>query len=717
MSQDNYYILLGLQIAPPENDNHRIALAIEEKQGQWSQDCLNGSPSRARKAEAYLEQLPEIKQTMADPKKRGKHAMEAIEIEKKKFEKIDEAIKLGTLAGSITQEELSELAQMLAVDEAVIRDRLKVPIVEAKEVVQRLDSSLYRKITGNLKTIEKKSLYDFLDRPAGTEPAKLLARAETIAAELKTESNKDTKYTARNTLIGNCYDLFETEEMRRRYDASLAYQSLDELNKYINIAGFTGIIRAEAFEMLMKKAADIEIEANEAEEHILAYCEEKKWRVRMPNRTTEIKTPCPHCDALNTPGTKKCAACGKPLKIKHHTKEKQNPFANNGTPIIPYGISKVLIGLAGIVLTLISAIPLLKIFITMLKANAYAGNGPYLAATLLTFGICITIVAWGLKTLLSGHKEIKEYSLPDPTDAEIFADAAEVLTKKKVQPHQTALEKMLKRDKAFIKGYFVFIGMVVLFFIVKVILPDTFFWNLRLNPQYFTYPFLLTIILALAAGLRYASIYFHTPNLNREIEGSEIRETINATAPEAFEPGIKNALHPIQQEGKPNKVVTTGLGDTGGKQGSLLVETNPQPVPLVRPAFIYLYIVFAILLTGVGIFLMTQHPPDNISVLTVPTIAIGYTWTILKGGMLALAGAVFLADVSRLYRTGTFRSVMVYVGIKATGGSEYQFNVLATTLSTEMGRENDTRQIIKMSAGKDSEKAKQLVANAIETFK
>ncbi|MCP5107656.1 MAG: hypothetical protein GY950_29985 [bacterium] len=290
-----------------------------------------------------------------------------------------------------------------------------------------------------------------------------------------------------------------------------------------------------------------------------------------------------------------------------------------------------------------------------------------------------------------------------------------------MQPHQTALGNILEKDKTFIKGFFVFIGLVTLFFTVKAFLPDTFFWNLRLTPQYFSFPFFMTIILAAAAVLRYASIYFHSPFLKQEIEGCVIQETINTTTdPGTFEPGIKNALIPIQQEGKPNISVSSGLDETGGIQGKLLVETHPRPAPFLRPAFIYLYSSFAVILTGIGFLLMTQLPPDNISVLTVPTIAIGYTWTIIQGGLLVFSGAVFLTDVSRLYRTCMFKSVLVYVGIAGSrsngGGIDCGFNVFATTLATEMETSNGNRHIIKMTAEQDSEKAKKLVTDAIESF-
>ncbi len=721
MSRENYYILLELPLEPPENDKDRIERVIEEKRRKWSEICRNAPPTRARMAEVYLEMLPDIKKIMSDDHARREEAEKAIIIirrkEKEKFQQIDEAIKLVSLGGSITHDEISELSRILSVDETVVRKRVTVPIVEAK-VVERLDPSLYSQITGNLQTIEKESLYDFLGVPADSRLDDLRASAEKIAADIRTDSNKDTKLTARQVLIGHCRDLFKSEEKRRRYDASLAYQSLDELNKYIDIAGINGAIRVEAFDFLMEKAVAMGIKAPEAEEHILAYCEEKKWRVRIANRAKEIMEPCAHCGAMNTPGATNCASCGKPPGVRHHKHENIDPFANNGTPIIPYGISKVLIGLAGIILSLISAIPLLKIFITLLKGKSYIGNGPYLAATVLSFSICAVISVWGLKTLLSGHKEIKEYRLPVPTAAEIFGDIEDVFTKKQVQPHQTALEHMLGKDKTFIKGFLVFMGVVILFFIAKIFLPDDFFWNLRLTPQYFSFPFFITIILAAAAALRYASIYFHRPFEKQEIKGCVIRETIKTKAdPDTFAPGIKEALIPVQQDGKPNMTLYNGLNETGKIQGKLFVETHPRPIPFVRPSFIYLYSSFAVILTVIGFLLMTKLPPDNISVLTVPTIAIGYIWSIIKGGLLVSSGAVFLTDVSRLYRTSLFKSIMAYVEITGEKDrSAYDFNVFTAALCTEMNTINGNRQIIKMTADQGAENSKKLVKDAIESF-
>lgn len=321
MSRENYYILLELQFSPPENDANTIKNAINKKQAEWSK--LRNHPSKGRQAQHYLDILPDIKSVMSDEDRRREEAKQAKIIssqkEKEKFKELDEAIRLLSTKKQITEEELKKLSQKFSIAEDAIRKRIKVPIVKSKtkkKTAERLDASIQKKISDSLKIVGKKSLYDFLQLPATSSLNSLNSQAKGKDTELKKDSNKDAILTASLELIGHCLNVFKTEDMRNRYDASLAFQHLDELNKAIDIAGMDGVIEVEEFDSLMKKAMGMGLKFEEAEEHIVEYCMKKKWRVKTPTRpSVEDMKQCGVCGLMNTSDAKNCVACGYPLEV------------------------------------------------------------------------------------------------------------------------------------------------------------------------------------------------------------------------------------------------------------------------------------------------------------------------------------------------------------------------------------------------------------------
>lgn len=404
-------------------------------------------------------------------------------------------------------------------------------------------------------------------------------------------------------------------------------------------------------------------------------------------------------------------------------------IVNIKNPSMPYGFSMLVIAAAGIIISVVAINSLIKIIKKLVQDKSYIGNEPYLVAVSITLIICILILIWGFKSIISSFLEMVRYRAPAPSEFKDYSEVEHGLVQKQIQSYETALGVMLKKDKRFIRGFFVFMGLVILFFIVKAFLPDAFFWNLRLTPQYFSFPIFFTMMLAAAAALRWSSLHYHRLIDNREIEGCQVLKSIKTgTNPAAFVPGIEKALIPIQQNGESNMIYHSGFSETGdtikdsGKiYQKLFVETQPQPVQYAHHIIMHLYLAAAIVLIITGFLFMAKLPPDNISVLTVPTIAMGYAWTIIKGAVLVFSGAGFLTGVSRIYTAHRFKSVMVYVeidGVYETNArqSDCDFNVFTATLMTEINRPDDDRRIIKMTAEQDSESAKKMVTVAVESF-
>jgi hypothetical protein len=334
MSRDNYYILLDISISPPEEDASKINAAIHKKQVEWAK--LRIHPTKGRQAQLYLDLLADIKAVMMDDEKRKAEAEEARKIKAKeeieKYKDLDNAIKLLSTKKQITEDELKKLAQRFSLTEDDVRKRIKVPIVKnesKKNSVKRLEASVAKKIADALKIIGKKSLYDFLELSPTSSIKILQSKTKDKDTELKRDSNKDAVQTAGLELIGHCSNVFKTEDMRKMYDATLAYQQLEELDKAIEIAGLDKKIDVEEFDSLMKTAKELGLRLDEAEEHIFDYCDKRKWIVRSPtNYTVEEMKACGNCGVVNPKDAKNCFGCGFPLNVDCPGCQKKNPCTN-----------------------------------------------------------------------------------------------------------------------------------------------------------------------------------------------------------------------------------------------------------------------------------------------------------------------------------------------------------------------------------------------------
>ena len=334
VNRENFYILLELTISPPENDIGKINTVIDNKQAEWSR--LRNHPNKGRQAQLYLDMLPEIKRVMLDDEKRKQEAEEARQItakkEKEKFKELDEAIKLLSTKKQITEAELEKLAHRYSVPENVVRNRVKVPIVEGKtqkKAPKRLEPAIQKKISDALEIIGKKSLYEFLELSPKSTINTLIERTKNKDLELKRDSHKNAILTAGLELAGHCMNMFKSEEMRQVYDATLAYQQLEELNKTIDIAGMDGRIEVEEFDALVKKAREFGFTLEEAEEYIEEYGAKKNWSRQKPVVfSVEDMKQCGNCGLMNKSETQNCVACGYPLHIDCPNCRVSNPSTN-----------------------------------------------------------------------------------------------------------------------------------------------------------------------------------------------------------------------------------------------------------------------------------------------------------------------------------------------------------------------------------------------------
>ncbi len=341
-------------------------------------------------------------------------------------------------------------------------------------------------------------------------------------------------------------------------------------------------------------------------------------------------------------------------------------------PVMLYRATMLMTASAGIIIAFISFVGAVKIIRNLAKGNAYVGNTPYLAAAVTTLILCIAILTWKFMTLFSVISKTV-YKHNGDWEFESYDNVGNALKKNEVPSYKKFVSKMIyDKDFTFIKFFLSAMGTVILFWLAKNSIPDEFYWNLRLTPGYFTPPLGFISIFAAIAGLRTISFILHTRKKIEDNSISETKERIKGIYdPYMLASNIEEELRGIRYDGNANIVFRSGFTATEGidiKTGrikrELFIETYPRPVPYETYPIVYIYLLCAAVFSVTGILLMTKLPPDNISVLTVPTIAIGYLGDIVKGGILLFSGWDMMKSVSGIYKTHWFESVMAFVQIE-----------------------------------------------------
>lgn len=429
--------------------------------------------------------------------------------------------------------------------------------------------------------------------------------------------------------------------------------------------------------------------------------------------------------------------------MANNSSRKKNDIEN---PLISYGISMSVVGIAGILIFPPSAIPSIKTTINLVKNKSYIGNEPYLAATVTTIVICAVILIWGLKALLTGIKNIREQNLPKAPEFENCGELSIILEEKQLPSREKFPEKIAKKDKYFIIASIALLGAILIGIMVKGILPDEFFWDRHLSPGYFSFPLLLTLIITVAAAMRCISFFVYRRQAKEGTGVFEMRRSIRTeTDIETISTEIASSLTEMQQNGIPILVSKSGYDNsqtvpkyTSQTHHKFFIETQPKIISISPYPIVFLYLVCAIILCITGFIFLTKRPPDNISVLTVPAIALGHAWTLIKGGILTASGIEFFSTVSLAFQNYLFQSMMVYlkangvykqisVKIKSpaeassvTGNSgilrDWEFIVYITELLTEFDPKKGKRHIIKMFNDTKTKEAKTLISGTINSF-
>ena len=233
----NWYEILELEYYPAAEENEeKIKVRIEEKRKEWLRketDPLNGT-----KYKNYGELLKHgiIESEMLNSAKRKELIKDA---QNKLFEPIDKFLRF--FEGSIiTSEKIQEIAARIKRKEDLIKKR-----IEENGKIELYDEKIYKNycecinrkyefltVEQNLKILDKKNLYEFLDSEninAGRLDARRIIEA--IKEKRKKLIKSDNETSAKKKLFTECEKIFGNGAKRNEYDEYLKYLKYIEVKK------------------------------------------------------------------------------------------------------------------------------------------------------------------------------------------------------------------------------------------------------------------------------------------------------------------------------------------------------------------------------------------------------------------------------------------------------------------------------------------------------
>jgi len=328
MARDNYYILLDLD--PSITDISIIEDRIKKKQREWSSQ--RNHPTLGNQMKNNLDQLKKIREIMLDDSShRDIERKEAILLRQQQKQKADSDLtnlinSLVSIKGYISETEFQKLVKRFKphFDDKEIRSRIEPHFQIRKDSSKTqkvkkdfLEKTTLQSIENELKIIQKKNLYEFLDINPKSTLLAIQNKIKKKVVELQKNNNKNAALTAQNSLIGHCKIIFHDEEERMKYDNSLSFETIRELEKDIDILCSSEEVSADSWSNIIKQARSKGIPKDEAEECIINYAKKKGWPIQSSATTTEDKTICcGNCRAFNDAKSKKCVQCKEDLYIQ-----------------------------------------------------------------------------------------------------------------------------------------------------------------------------------------------------------------------------------------------------------------------------------------------------------------------------------------------------------------------------------------------------------------
>jgi hypothetical protein len=289
----NFFLLLALDPDEPW-DPASYQKVLQEKIRQWNRDSMSIA-KKALPAQANRALLPLIHKIMEDPLLREKEAEEARTLFAGRYDSVREQFErqlvLLNLKEQVEPEEVACFIEEFkrVVPAAAIQKRITVKIRPAQEPAQDcepLDTSIAKNIADRLEVLHMKTLYEFLQCPPNSTTAMLLRAAQELYAQ-EIRQRPAAEVTARIELAGFAMNLFQTNEMRARYDKTLRHAALQQLLRDLSESlKRSSIKEVHSRQTLyyLKKAAEAGWQEQEALAQLKEYGRTHHWFITIPEK-------------------------------------------------------------------------------------------------------------------------------------------------------------------------------------------------------------------------------------------------------------------------------------------------------------------------------------------------------------------------------------------------------------------------------------------------
>lgn len=330
---ENWYMVMGLEFDPPEENEQVIFNKLEECKKEWSVKYRNDAKNGAY----YGNLIGNIKQIQADmlgeSNIRTQLAKDACT---QTYGPIDRFLKAIGGKGEITSQQAESIAKEVKVDVALVKKRatsLKLKWVEASsQNHQEIYDTYYQKepekvsgfrgMKGNFEVFQVATLYEFLYQDTNVQnahnqsPEELLSRAKERKKEF---IKRDTRSTAGSNLCKQSSITFKDSTTKAQYDNFLQYEArvnvLKEVKSCHNVFQKLPVEEGEKF---IAQLTQILKDRKLAISVIVAYChvENIPYHPDGESAHTRRLKVC-RCGCTNdvSDGRSVCMMCGLALEI------------------------------------------------------------------------------------------------------------------------------------------------------------------------------------------------------------------------------------------------------------------------------------------------------------------------------------------------------------------------------------------------------------------
>jgi len=328
-ARESYYLMLGLDLHPPEHDKHRIAAQINACQTNWTEQLSNADPKIKAHVATCLNAIPDMKKVLQDPEGRSQEIALALQqLAQKKQVQINalkQDLQFAQAKGYLARAEFELLCtrfknHLSATD---IAQCITVPIREPEPAaasntgLSDIEKRNFKATAKNLSSIGVKNLYDFLALSSDAETKDLRSKSTKEQTRLRKTKSKDPKHGIRQNLIGQCLAVFKDDAERKKYDLHLDESRFHALDAKIELVGADGLIETTEWVLLLEHAtAELDLELQKAQDYIIHYARQKQWTLQMPGQLPDdFSQRCSACHAYNSSKASQCKKCGFALQL------------------------------------------------------------------------------------------------------------------------------------------------------------------------------------------------------------------------------------------------------------------------------------------------------------------------------------------------------------------------------------------------------------------